>query len=270
MNGAKKTIKIAAICLGIFIIVNIFTACFYGLSFLTDLDMDFKSEEKTKDFEEVYQNIQEIDIDAIASNITIESGNEFRVEANNVGQSFSSKVKNKTLKIEEKGNFLSKNNWKGEITITVPKGIVLEDLSIDTGAGKFKINDIQANKFDIDHGAGILEITNSKFMKADIDGGAGEINITSSILNNLDMDAGIGKIQIESSITGNSEIDCGVGEVDITLLGSKEDYTIRTEKGIGSININGESQSNQSTYGSGINHLKLEGGVGSINISFEK
>ena len=38
MNGIQKVIKILAICLGIIIIVNIFSACLYGLSFLTGID----------------------------------------------------------------------------------------------------------------------------------------------------------------------------------------------------------------------------------------
>lgn len=268
MNGVQKTIKIGAICFGIFIIANIFLACLYGLSFITNIN--FKTEEKTKDFEEVYQNIKKIDIDAVISNITIESGNEFKVEASNVGKNFSSKAKNNVLKIEENSTFFPKNDGKGDIVITVPKGMMLDELAIDTGAGKFKITDISANTLDIDHGAGILTIINSKFMKADIDGGAGEMNITSSILNDLDMDAGVGKLQIKAFITGNSEIDCGVGEVDLTLLGNANDYTIQAEKGIGSIQINGESQSNHSSYGSGVNHLNLEGGVGSISVSFEE
>ena len=121
----------------------------------------------------------------------------------------------------------------------------------------------------MDHGAGILTITNSNFNNADIDGGAGKITINSSTLNNLDMDAGVGEVEIEANITGDSEINCGVGEVNITLLGNKDDYSIRTEKGIGSIKINNENQESNSVYGNGSNKIELEGGVGSISVSFK-
>lgn len=262
MNGVQKAIKIGAICFGIVIIVNIFYACFYGLSFIADISLT--SKENTIDFEEVYYNINEIDIDAVVSNITIQSGSQFKVLASGVGEAFSSTVKNGILRIEEKGKFLYWDNWQGNIVVTVPEGVVLDKLSIDTGAGKFLIKGVYADTFDMDHGAGILEIMDCNFMETDIDGGAGEISITSSVLNHLDMDAGVGKVQIEASITGNSEIDCGVGEIDITLLGSVYDYTIQAEKGIGSVQINGETLNSDGIYGSGSNHLKLEGGVGSI------
>lgn len=267
MNGAQKTIKILAICLGIIIIINIFSGIFYGLSFITNINLN--TQEKTKNFEETYQNIEEIKIDGIISNITIKSGNVFKVTAQNVGTKFSSNIEHNTLKIEENQNIFPKNNWEGNIIITVPKDTLLNKLSIDTGASQVTIQDIYANILDMDNGAGILTITNSKFNKADIDGGAGKISINSSTLNNLDMDTGVGEIEIEAIITGNSEIDCGVGEVNITLLGTKEDYSITIEKGIGNIKIDNENQANDSTYGSGNNKLKLEGGVGNISLNFK-
>lgn len=58
--------------------------------------------------------------------------------------------------------------------------------------------------------------------------------------------------------------------MDITLKGDKENYKIVGEKGIGSLKIDGKSQSgSNSTYGSGNNVIKVDGGVGSINIDFE-
>ena len=266
MNGIQKVIKILAICLGIIIIVNIFSACLYGLSFLTGID--YKEDKNLNNFEEIYKNVEKIEINAIASNITIKSGNEFKVEAHNVEDNFSAQVNNKTLKIIEKQNIFN-NNYKGHIIVTVPNGTTLKKLSIDTGAGKFIINDISSNSFEMDHGAGILTITNSNFNNTDIDGGAGKITINSSTLNNLDMDAGVGEVEIEANITGDSEINCGVGEVNITLLGNKDDYSIRTEKGIGSIKINNENQESNSVYGNGSNKIELEGGVGSISVSFK-
>lgn len=268
MNRIQKIIKLIAICLAIIIIANIFSTLFYGLSLITDIDLNKENKDKIT-FKETYEEIERIEVDAVSSNIIIRIGDSFKVETQNIKNNFSSNKKRKTLEIEESTGLFNKNKGNGKIIIEIPEEIELEELKIDTGAGKFEITDITAKEFEMNHGAGLLNITNSNFKESDIDGGAGEINILSSTLNNLELDAGIGKINLEAEITGNSKIECGVGEININLLGEKNNYSISTEKGIGTIKINGENQSNSTIYGIGNNKLELEGGIGNINVNFK-
>lgn len=89
MNGFQNVIKIFAICLAVFIIVNIFGWLIFGLSFLTHLgdNRNMESTEITneinikEDFSETYENVDRIDIDIAYSKLYIKSGNELRVEA---------------------------------------------------------------------------------------------------------------------------------------------------------------------------------------------
>ena len=265
MTNMQKGIKIVAICLAIFLIITIFSWGLSILSWLTNTNITGQNEKFT--FEEVYQEIKSIEIDAIDANIKISSGTEFKVQAQGMDSNFSSKVRGQKLKIEEKSNWFSKSS--GTIFITIPTGITLKKLDIDTGAGKFEIIDIQAREFEMNHGAGILIIENSIFQKSEIDGGAGEIEIFSSQFQDLELDAGVGKIEIEAELTGTNKIECGVGELELILLGNKEDYSIHSEKGIGTITIAGEKQKNNITYGTGNQRIELEGGVGSIKVSFK-
>lgn len=266
MTNLQKIIKIGAICLAIIIIINIFSLLISVFTTFTDINL-YTDEGET--YKEEYSNVEKIEIDAISSSIIIEEGSTFEVTATNVNKSFSSNLKNKTLKIEENNNFLNLNKTNGKIVITVPTNTILDELSIDTGAGKFTINNIKAREFDLSHGAGLLEITDSAFYETDIDGGAGKITITNTTLNNLELDSGVGQVDIEAFITGNSQISCGVGELNLKLLGNEEEYSIRTEKGIGTIKINNTEQKNGAIYGNGSNKLEIEGGVGSINIDFD-
>jgi len=276
MNGFQSVIKIFAICLAVFIIVNIFGWLIFGLSFLTHLgnyrdDDSYTSETITeiKDFSETYKNVKEIDIDVEYAKLCIKQGEEFRVEAGGMKSNFSSKVKDGKLKIEEHKIWSWNNNPSGYIIIYIPQDINLEELDIDTGAGQTEIDSVSAEKLNLDHGAGYVRISNSNFDAANIEGGAGKIEVISSSLNDLKLDAGVGKTEIEAEITGNSRINCGVGEVSIILEGNKEDYKIRAERGIGSLKIAGESISNDEIYGNGKNSIRVEGGIGSINIDFE-
>lgn len=267
MNNTQKLIKVGAIALAIIIIINIFSLIVSGLSWLFDINI-FNNKDVTN-FKEVYEEVSKIEIDGVASSIEVTLGNELKVEAKNLENDLTSRVKNGVLEIEEHGKLFNNNKSNGVIYITIPKNITLDKLSLDTGAGKIIIKDINVDYFDIDHGAGVLEISNSIFSKTDIDGGAGLIKIKNSTLNNLELDAGAGKVDIEASITGSSEISCGVGEVDITLIGTSDDYQITTKKGIGSIKINNEEQKNESIYGAGGNKLEIEGGIGNIEVSFK-
>lgn len=264
MNEAQKIIKVFAICLAIVIIFNIFTAI---ISVFTSIfDLDFDTREK-KEFNQVYENIKKIKIESVTANITIKEGDSFEVLATNMKSKFSCNVENEILKIEEH-NKIFFNNSGGNIVVYVPFNTRLDELDIENGAGKIKIGNILAKKIDLDQGAGKIEIEGSKFDKADIDGGAGKIEISSSVLNDLDFDAGVGEISLNGSITGNSKIDCGVGSINMYLENSKDEYSIIASKGLGSIKIDGINKDSDTTYGTGENKIKLEGGVGSINVNF--
>lgn len=268
MSSVQKIIKIFAIILSVFIILNIVSAIMFGLSMFANIGIR-NDKIEVESFSETYQNVNEIDIDAISSNIIIKTADKFRVEASNLKNQFSSKVINGKLKVEERKRWIFANNFAGEIIIYVPEKSPLNKLKIDAGAGKIEIENIIADEFDLNQGAGIVKISNSGFNKTDIDGGAGKIEIISSVLNDLKLDAGVGKIEVEAYIKGKSKIECGVGETNITLLGEEKDYSIVAEKGIGSIRIEGKEQSSSTQYGIGENKIDIEGGIGSINLKFE-
>lgn len=263
MNDVQKVIKYAAIVLSGVIIIAIISLLFEVVSsFLPD------SESNIKNFYEEYQNIREIEIDSSYSKIIIQKGNKFSVDGSNINKKFTSSVNNGVLKINENSKKLWNKNYDGVITITVDD-TVLNKLELEHGAGKLTIDGISANKFELEQGAGKVEISNVTFLNTSIDGGAGEIVIDSASLKNLDLDIGAGKATLQAYLEGNSDIDCGVGALDINLLGSKEDYRITVNKGIGSVNIDGIKQNDGSIFGNGINTINLDGGIGSINVSFK-
>lgn len=267
MSGIQKAIKIGAICLAIFIIANIIAAFLTGLSYLTNFNAKNK---ELENFTENYQNIDSIKIDVSAVNVIIKEGTKWELQGSNLSSTIDRNVQNKTLKIEEKQNWIWKKTSQGSITITVPSNDILEKLDIGSGAGTIELENLTTTSLDVDQGAGILKLTKVVAQKTEIDGGAGEIKIIASSLNNLDLDAGVGKIDINANITGTSKIDCGVGEINLELLGQKEDYKLIVEKGIGSIKIEENKYSSDTTYGTGLNKITIDGGVGSIHISFFK
>ena len=54
---------------------------------------------------------------------------------------------------------------------------------------------------------------------------------------------GLGQLNLTSALTGDCNLDSGVGEMNVTLLGSKDDYELDIEKGIGNITVDGKNVS---------------------------
>lgn len=264
MTPLQKGIKIGAIVLAIFIIATIFQALTQVIYLVYDKSV-------TKDsinFSKEYKDIQEIELDLKAYNVNVYSGDKFLVTSTNK-KKFTINSINKKLVIKEYGKWFNKGSKNQTISIMVPKHISLQELDIEADIGNLNIKNIIAEKLDLDMNIGKLTINNSSFAKTDLDGGAGEINIYNSKLNNLDLDAGVGNINISSYISGDSKIDCSVGNIDLELLGSKHEYTLILNKGIGNIKVNNEKQSKKTIYGTGNKKLEINGAVGNTNINFK-
>ncbi|MGN1303228.1 MAG: DUF4097 family beta strand repeat-containing protein, partial [Clostridia bacterium] len=132
------------------------------------------------------------------------------------------------------------------------------------------IENINTENLYLELGAG--ETTIEKLNVTDdckIESGAGKVSILSGNINELNLDMGVGKFEVTSAITGNSKINAGIGNLELNIQGNKENYTIKADKGIGSIKIDGKEVADDVTYGDGENTIKIDGGIGSINVDFE-
>lgn len=256
----QKLIKAFAICLAIFIIVSIINAVVYLASSIFSVNNDVNMNENYS------SEITNIKIDMGTSNLIIKKGDTLNITADNVSKRFKVNEESDTLTIKEKSVNVFRNKSISKVIITIPNN--LKDLSIDFGAGKLEISDINTSRFNLDQGAGKVIINNLISGKTDIDGGAGELNIKSSVLEDLDLDMGAGKFYFSGSLHGNNKIEQGIGELILDLNGN--DYTIKASKGLGSITINGEDYSKNTTVGEGVNNIEIDGGIGSIIVNTNK
>lgn len=264
MSVLQKIIKYLAIAFAIFLTFSIISGIMYGVSFLGNLfDDDKKSiTEKLNDLE-INNNTLLLDINVSSSNITIKKGDTFKAETNN--KYINSKQDKNKLYIQEKNHNWFHNN--GELIVYIPNDFVFDGVSIETGAGKVNIETLSTKQLYLNLGAGKVDINNLNVLEnAKIDGGAGQININAISINNLDLDMGVGKLSLTSKLTGNNKIDSGIGEMNLSLKGTLEDYKIILDNGIGKAKINGKTMEDDNTYGTGINKLDIDGGIGSIDI----
>ncbi|MDF2539195.1 MAG: hypothetical protein K0S76_2216 [Herbinix sp.] len=245
----------------------------------------------TYSMDESFEGIESIDIQIGAGEVIIVEGDDFHVKADNIPKdSFQSHVTSDgTWVIKQDRDYIVdlfgvhfsigqiawwKDEFRPEVTITIPKDFTASEFSFEIGAGRADVETILAQKGRFTVGAGKIVIDQLNISEAsDYEVGAGEMIINQMMVNNITVECGFGDVNMNGTVTGESSVECGVGSINLDLSGDLEDYSFRVENGIGSIRINNESyrnlQERNLLSGEARNSLDLECGVGSISIDID-
>ncbi len=230
--------------------------------------MFYNAAAKEAQFYTVTSEINSLCVNINAADITLRQGEAFSVESN--VKHLTVKDEGGLLSIKDTKKFFANYN-NATLIITIPIDTVFESAELKTGAGRFSVDTLSAKTLDCDFGAGEVKIGSlSVSSSAEIDGGAGEITISGGSIHNLDFDMGVGRINLTSLLTGECDLTLGVGESNVTLLGSKDHYTLDISKAIGNIHVDGDNISHAAGLGSGQNKVKLSGGIGTVNVKFQE
>lgn len=265
MTTLQKAIKYLAMVFAVFLAVSIIGGILGAVGLIGGLFSGDAILEDVKTYS-VAAEIRNLDIEINAADLSIKEGEAFSVECNL-----------KHLKVEEHSGRLTIRETKkftgtysgAVLTVYVPAGTVFDNVNLTTGAGRLTIGHLSAGTLDFELGAGDVSIDDLiATREADIEGGAGRITIADGALKNLNLEMGVGQLNLTSALSGNCQLDLGVGESNITLLGSKENYKLELEKGMGNISVDGVNVSDYGSSGNGENKVEISGGIGSINVSF--
>lgn len=215
---------------------------------------------------EINSIVKSLNIDLVNTNIYIKRSDIFKIESNNNDIEINNNEGYINIKDTSLNIF---NNPNKELIIYINKDI--EFLSLENTNGDVNIDSIITNTLDLDLGVGKVEISNIEVKKELIlDSGVGKTTITSSVINNLQANLGVGEFNFSGEILGESKIDSGIGNSKLLLNGNIDKYQVKVNKGLGKITINEEEINNTYIYGNGSNNIILDGGLGNININFNK
>ena len=277
MTTAQKVIKYLANAFAIFLIVTIISSVLnIGYDILSAIGAITTKENKIlDDFITISDNTEEVSslkLDTKGLDLQIKNGERLEVKTNNSNVKYSSENGNIVIKEEKQNTWDFEKSYEGTIIIYLPEYMEqIDEVKMDIGAGTVSIETLNTQSLYLDLGAGNITIDNIIVSKeTKINGGAGNISINSGKVSNLDLDLGIGKTNIKADVTGKSKIDTGVGNLDLYLTLSKEDYKIDIDKGIGEIKFNDNTIEDNTSFGEGSNYIKINGGVGEININTEQ
>ncbi len=270
MTSFERIGKAIAFLLAIALIVGIFSGvllAFVGIVGSGDSGSSQIAEDENGMRTETFnQAIESLEIEVLSTDINIIQGKTLNVQYDK--STVKVKTKNNTLIVDEKGQAaLSKD--KAPVTVTLPKGYTFSAVEIEAGANKLTISYLLCDNLTVDTGAGEMMASGVTVSgKADFDCGVGKVTISDSKLSNLYLDCGVGDCTVSATLSGNSQIDCGVGKTDIELLGKKDSYTVSATKGVGIIKVDGKLVRDGSTTGDGDNRVSIDGGVGTVVVSF--
>lgn len=272
MRETQKVIKYVAMAFGIFLSINIIYWSLFAITSVFGLvaHVEDKGEISTVTYSQEFTNVENIEIDMSVSKLNIKKGDKLKVEGANLSEEFKAKTENGTLTIEDKNigtNFLFSGEDTSEITVYIPNE--LKSAKITTGISKSDIENLKVKSLDLKLGVGKNYIKDLTAQDTKIECGAGKVEIEDANLNDVDLSTGVGSFDFRGKITGNSKIECGIGKTDLRLKGSENDYKITTKTGLGAFSINGNSASNEGTYGNGNSTIKVTGGIGKVDIDFE-
>lgn len=269
MSNAQKIIKYLAISFAFFLVFNIISGIMHMVMIISNIfndKDDYEIMDKIKDLE-VSDEVKLLDVDVVSSNIVIKIGDTFRAETSN--KYIQCKQDYNMIYIAERRHNWFNDSSKSKLTIYIPEDMVLDGVSINSGAGIVSIDKLSTRILNLDLGAAKVNINNlNTYDNTKINGGSGKVTIKNSSLNNLDLNIGVGKFTLEAKLLGNSKIDHGVGEVSLNLIGGKDDYQIHADKGLGSITISGNEMKDDLIVGNGTNKIDIDGGIGNIDINF--
>ncbi|MCG3411608.1 DUF4097 family beta strand repeat-containing protein [Staphylococcus massiliensis] len=262
----RKYLKILLI-IGLIITVVFGALTFYEVKKMSEDHGVTKK--KSKSFDEP---IHGLDIDTISADVEIRKGDRFKVETmlNDKVTKFSTKVEDKTLKVEEDSSFhvefdiFGKTN-RNKVIVTVPE-TELEKLKLESDSGDVKIKGIRSKMSEIDVDSGRVTSEHNKLGNSLIHIDTGDFISKKTTYTRLDTYTNTGTIRIEDmtpDIYASAETD--TGEIDITYDELPQNTQFDARSGVGDVSFENDALKDRRS-GDGKYLFKLVADTGEIRI----
>lgn len=208
-----------------------------------------------------FEGVRSIDIDLLAGEVNIytqeDASNRIMVETDHVDSRLKLEcyMDEDELKIESTKKLFSLNHSKdaGEISIYIPRDMLLDEVSVEMAAGSLHVDDLQVTELSVE-----------------VD--AGEAVVESFSADEAEFKCGAGSITASGEARVSVDINCGVGEIMYTASGKETDYNYEISCGIGQVQCGADSYSGLGkekhiAHNAG-KEMEIECGIGTVTIDF--
>ena len=140
-------------------------------------------------YDEKLESFSSIKIDAAVMGITIEQGDDFRIESSFNRELMRPKfsVNGNKLVVSQgarKQHGINMGSQNCRLVITIPSGTSLSSIDIDSNVGDVRLRELEAEEIDIDLNVGEIDVRNVVFNELRSNNNVGEISINP--VSNLD------------------------------------------------------------------------------------
>ncbi len=217
--------------------------------------------------------------------------NSYYIDSSRAGD-FRCYLSNGTLHfegIDEDIAFLG--NTHSIITLYVPKDVILNTVTIESGAASISVTSLLADKitvelgagefvadkilanqsFEFEIGAGSIEIKELYTEETNGEIGAGDCEIGTMSSKTFTTDIGMGSMEVRNLITEELIASCAMGDISIDIIGDESDYAVEASCAAGDVQIgkNGNVVLGSASYNkNGKYDISVDCALGSININF--
>ena len=207
-------------------------------------------------------DLDSIDLEVAYCDVNIITGDSYKVEYavydnSKVDSDYDEAAKTYKFKQKQDDDRLltvfgnPEENQTPHITITVPEGAKLSDISVKCAYGDIEINgiDSKAVTYDLAHG---------------------DVSMSNVIHDDITIDDAYGDIKGSEMIVKNVNIETARGDVELGIKGNETDYNIDLEAALGDIKCNStEARGNYKTESSSENKIKVDVSAGEIDVDIK-
>ena len=283
----KNAIRMAVIFIPIgilLIIVGVFTGAKNGVYIQSGkINLDGNKDYNYENYD--ISNIKNISVDVSNAKILIkESTNDnFGVDINltSISQDPTISFENNMIKIQKNSKFgLNIFSWdfgslfdgnSNVVTIFIPKGSSLNDVTLNTNNGKIEIIDLNSNTVKADTSNGAITTNNVVIgSNTSLTTSNGQVDISGSFSDTTYVKTSNGKIIGDGTFSGKTTFKTSNGAISFSNKMKRNDCNIIADTSNGTIRINDTKVGDEFKENNGANNsIDLDTSNGGITIYFE-
>lgn len=215
---------------------------------------------------------ESIVVEGVSDNVTITAaGGEFWLDINHDKKEIMDcNVQDGTLYIHGDMDGMVNLGYKGgEVNITVPWGINLYQVQVDTDLGNIYMVDVSAEDVELDADLGDITVSGGEFGALDCDSNLGDVSILSVTADSLKCYCDTGNVTATEFVARETELEADLGNVEAIAVGARSDYSLELEVDLGKLKVDGQKMgSPYVTTGTYSFSLKAEADVGNVTVDF--
>lgn len=175
-------------------------------------------------------------------------------------------------------------NYAAKVTVYLPEGGVLSDVTVKTNLGDADLSGFHADKLEVKADLGDISMENVTTKTGTFRLNLGDLSMDRVTADKLDLKLAMGQLNvyglttgkelivennmgdivIQGSLGGKTDVDADMGDVSISSDLSDHGYDLDT--GMGTVRVNGEDRKDKAKKTDGNNLITVDNGMGDIEL----